>query len=89
MDNYEFDNRLERCPLWDAEVGLNRFINVFMGSYGDMSLDELDSLAFLELIEGVEDFLSISIPLGTFEAPRSIRAFKQGVMSIYQQEWNV
>ena len=45
MDNYEFDNRLERCPLWDAEVGLNRFINVFMGSYGDMSLDELDSLA--------------------------------------------
>ena len=89
MDDYEFDETPERDPLWDAEVGVNRFISGFLGSHAAMTLDELDSLELLELIEGVEDFLSISIPLGALDAPRSIRAFKQTVMSIYQQEWNV
>jgi len=89
MNEEDFDNTPERDPLWDAEVGVNRFISGFLGSHAAMTLDELDSLELLELIEGVEDYLSISIPLGALDAPRSIRAFKQTVMSIYQQEWNV
>ena len=52
-------------------------------------LDELDSLARMDLLGALEDKLSISLPLDLIDPPITIRGLKAAIMEIYKKEWNI
>ena len=85
----DFDNTPERDPIWDAEIDINRVILKALDDHSATFLDELDSLARMDLLGDLEDKLSISLPLDLIDPPITIRGLKAAIMEIYKKEWNI